>query len=144
MGEKVKIIIMLHIIVHFYSAFGARRRDAGNVLNDPLLAIEEVIANIISVCVAIRAILLIRQVSVTQSCLTLRNSRDCSPPASSVRGISQARITGVVCHSLHQGIFPTQGSNPGLLHCRWTLYHQATREASNWAKHFLILDLVKH
>ena len=26
------------------------------------------------------------------------------------------------CHSLLQGIFLTQGSNPGLLHCRWTLY----------------------
>ena len=25
--------------------------------------------------------------------------------------------------SLLQGFFPTQGSNPGLLHCRWTLYH---------------------
>ena len=25
-------------------------------------------------------------------------------------------------HSLLQGIFPTQGSNPGLLHCRWILY----------------------
>ena len=25
-------------------------------------------------------------------------------------------------HSLIQGIFPTQGSNPGLLHCRWILY----------------------
>ena len=29
---------------------------------------------------------------------------------------------GVGCHSLHQGIFPTQGSNPGLLHCRQILY----------------------
>ena len=27
------------------------------------------------------------------------------------------------CHSLLQGIFPTRGSNPGLLHCRQTLYH---------------------
>ena len=27
------------------------------------------------------------------------------------------------CHSLLQGIFPTQGWNPGLLHCRRTLYH---------------------
>ena len=26
-------------------------------------------------------------------------------------------------HSLLQGIFPTQGSNPGLQHCRWILYH---------------------
>ena len=30
--------------------------------------------------------------------------------------------TGVGCHFLLQGIFPTQGSNPGLLHCRQTLY----------------------
>ena len=27
------------------------------------------------------------------------------------------------CHSLLQGIFPTQRSNPGLPHCRWILYH---------------------
>ena len=26
------------------------------------------------------------------------------------------------CHFLLQGIFPTQGSNPGLLHCRQSLY----------------------
>ena len=26
------------------------------------------------------------------------------------------------CHSLLQGIFPTQGLNPGLLHCKQTLY----------------------
>ena len=31
--------------------------------------------------------------------------------------------TGVDCHSLLQGIFPTQGSNLGLLHCRQILYH---------------------
>ena len=30
---------------------------------------------------------------------------------------------GVGCHSLLQGIFPTQGSNLGLLHCRQILYH---------------------
>ena len=29
---------------------------------------------------------------------------------------------GVGCHFLLQGIFPTQGSNPGLLHCRQILY----------------------
>ena len=28
------------------------------------------------------------------------------------------------CHSLLQGIFPTQGSNPGILHCRQTLPNQ--------------------
>ena len=33
------------------------------------------------------------------------------------------------CHFLLQGIFPTQGSNPCLLHCRWLLYCWATRVA---------------
>ena len=33
------------------------------------------------------------------------------------------KSTGVGCHFLLQGIFPTQGSNPGLLHCRQALYH---------------------
>ena len=31
---------------------------------------------------------------------------------------SPGKNTGVVSHSLLQGIFPTQGLNPGLLHCR--------------------------
>ena len=31
--------------------------------------------------------------------------------------------TVVGCHFLLQGIFPVQGSNPDLLHCRWILYH---------------------
>ena len=35
---------------------------------------------------------------------------------------SPDRNTGVGCHVLLQGIFPTQGSNRGLLHCRWILY----------------------
>ena len=32
------------------------------------------------------------------------------------------KSTGVGCRFLLQGIFPTQGSNPGLPHCRQTLY----------------------
>ena len=35
---------------------------------------------------------------------------------------SPGKNTGVGCHSLLQGIFLTQGSNPQLLHCRWILY----------------------
>ena len=35
---------------------------------------------------------------------------------------SPGKNTGVSCHFLLQGIFPTQGSNPGLLHCRQILY----------------------
>ena len=67
------------------------------------------------------------RVLVAESCLTLCNPMDCSPPGSSVHGILQA--AGVGSHSLLQGIFPTQGSNPHLLHCRWTHTIWATREA---------------
>ena len=35
---------------------------------------------------------------------------------------SPGQNTGVGCHSLLQGIFPTQESNPGLPHCRQILY----------------------
>ena len=48
---------------------------------------------------------------------------DCSPPGSSVHVDSPGKNTGVGCHALLQGIFPTQGSNPGLPHCRQILYH---------------------
>ena len=47
---------------------------------------------------------------------------DCSPPGSSVHGDSPGKNTGVGCHAVLQGIFPTQGSNPGLLCCRPILY----------------------
>lgn len=36
---------------------------------------------------------------------------------------SLGKNTRVGFHSLLQGIFPTQGLNPGLLHCRQFLYH---------------------
>ena len=57
--------------------------------------------------------------SVAQSCLTLYNPMDCSPPDSSVHGILQARILEWVAISSSRGIFLTQASNLyllGLLH----------------------------
>ena len=60
---------------------------------------------------------------VAQSCLTLCNPMDCSPPGSSVHGDSPGKNTGVGCHALLQGIFPIQGSKPGLPHCRQIFYH---------------------
>ena len=59
---------------------------------------------------------------VAQSCPALSDSINCSPPGSSVHGGSPGKKTGVGCHALLQGIFPTQGSNLGLLHCRRILY----------------------
>ena len=46
-----------------------------------------------------------------------------------VHGIPQARILEWVAVSLLQGVFATQGSNPGLLHCRWIL-HQLSHQGS--------------
>ena len=56
---------------------------------------------------------------------------DCSLPDSSVHGILQASILEWVAgsHSLLQGIFPTQGSNPGLQNCWWIFTIWVTREA---------------
>ena len=51
------------------------------------------------------------KVKVAQSCPTL-----CDP------GILQARILEWVAFPFSRGIFPTQGSNPDLLYCRWILY----------------------
>ena len=50
-----------------------------------------------------------------QSCLTLCDAVDCSPPGSSVHGIFLGKNTGVGCHALLQGIFQTQGLNSDLL-----------------------------
>ena len=59
---------------------------------------------------------------VSPSCPILCKSMDCSPPGSFVHRDSPGKNTGVHCHALLQGIFPTQGSNPGLLYCSQTLY----------------------
>ena len=72
---------------------------------------------------------------VAQSCLTLCDPMNCSLPGSSVHGDSSGKNTGVGCHTLLQGIFPNQGSNPGLPHCRQILY---------WLSHQGSLKEVSH
>ena len=58
------------------------------------------------------------KVLVAQSCLTLVTPWTvCIPPGSSVHGI----LHGMGSPFLLQGIFQTQGSNPGLLYCRDSL-----------------------
>ena len=58
-----------------------------------------------------------------QLCQTVCYSMDCSLPGAFVLGDSPGKNTGVGCHALLQGIFPTQGSNSGLQHCRTILHH---------------------
>ena len=58
------------------------------------------------------------------------------------------KSTGVGCHFLLQRIFPTQGSNPGLLLCRQMLYllsHQGRSENLNISKlkRFELWDTMK-
>ena len=71
---------------------------------------------------------------VVQLCMTLCDPMDYSP------WNSPGQNTGVGSLSLLQGIFPTQGSNPGLPHCRWILYqlsHQESPRILQWvAYHF--------
>ena len=55
---------------------------------------------------------------------------DCGLPGSSVHGILPARILEWV--AILQRIFLTQGSNPGLLHCRQILYHLSYRKDPNY------------
>ena len=95
---------------------------------------------------------------VAQLCLTLSDPMDCSLPGSSIHGIFQASVLewvaiafsmiyifspwnspgqniGVSSLSLLQGIFPTQRSNPGLLHCGLILYqlsHQGSPRILEW------------
>ena len=64
-----------------------------------------------------------KHVKVSQLCLALCDPMDCNPLDSSVRGILQARILEWVAISYSRGIFLTQESNLGLLHCRWILHH---------------------
>ena len=63
------------------------------------------------------------KVKVTQLCLTLCDTKDYSP------WNSPGQNTGVGSLSLLQGIFPTQGSNPGLPCCRQILYQMSHKRS---------------
>ena len=60
---------------------------------------------------------------------------DGSLPGSSDHGDSPGKNTGLGCHAFLQGIFPTQGSKPGLPRGRWILYrlsHQGSPRILKW------------
>ena len=69
--------------------------------------------------------LVVKKVSeVAQLCPLLWDPMDCSLPGSFLNPWKfPGQNTGVGCHFLLQGIFPTLGLNPGLPHCRHTPYH---------------------
>ena len=71
---------------------------------------------------------------VTQSCLTLCDSMDCSPPGPSVHGILPHKYWSGYWsgYALLQGIFWTQGSNVGLLHGTQILYSLSHQGSPNF------------
>ena len=93
----------------------------------------------------------------TKTCLTLSSAvPSCSVVSSSLQpnglyvahqaplsmGILQTRILEWVGHALLQGIFPTQESNQGLLHCRWILYHLC-HQGSPWILEWIAMPASK-
>ena len=83
------------------------------------------------------------QVLVAQSCLTLCNPMDCSPPGSSVHGIFQARILGRVAIPFSRG--SSQPRDRTWVSCisRQILYHLSC-ERSHELGYFLILAIVNN
>ena len=67
----------------------------------------------------------IRPVYVLGLCLVVSDSLQPYGlwPTKLLYGNSSGKTTGVGCHAFLQGIFQTQGLNPGLPHCRQILYH---------------------
>ena len=68
-------------------------------------------------------------VIVAQSCPTLCDSTVCNTTRLLCPWDTPGKNTGVSCHSLLQGVYPIQGSNPSLLLCKWVLSHSNQREA---------------
>ena len=67
----------------------------------------------------------LKQLSSSSSSKTLCDPMDWSLPGSSVHGDSPGKNTGMGCPALLQGIFPTQGLNLNLLHCRHVHYRMS-------------------
>ena len=67
-------------------------------------------------------------VSRTTVCVTPRTVALLAPLS---MGILQARKLEWFSMPFFQGIFPTQGPNPGLPYCRWILYH-LSHQGSSW------------
>ena len=86
-----------------------------------------------------------------QSLKGMKESQSCSVVSDSLRphGLyspwnSLSQNTGMGSLSLLQEIFPTQGSNPGLLHCRQILYqlsHKGSLRTREWVAYPFSVDL---
>ena len=74
--------------------------------------------------------------SESESCSVMSDfcdPMDCSPTRLLCPWDSLGKNTGMGCHFRLQGIFPTQGLNPGLPHCRWILCQLSHKGSSECA-----------
>ena len=76
-----------------------------------------------------------KKVIVAQSCLTVQ-PHGLQPTRLLCPWNSPGGNTGVGCHALLQGIFPTQGSNLDLLHCKQILYGLNHQESHKWKREY--------
>ena len=126
-GWKPGLLCCRPILYHlsyweaFYGDFGKGPRISSFYLRSYLCKCFLFIINPRWVTLIISCITI--SVLVAQSSPTLCDPMDCSLPGTSVCGIFPGKNTGMGSHSLLQGIFLTQGSNPGLPHCRQICYH---------------------
>ena len=83
------------------------------------------------------------KVKVTQSCSTLCNSMDYTTQSMEFPG----QNTGLGSLSLLQGIFPTQGSNPGFPNCRQILYqlsHKGSPRILEWVAYVIMIYYITY
>ena len=118
-GSSVHGILQTRILEWVVIPFSRNFPDPGIKPRSPAMQ-----ADSLPLCHQRGADVLWSEVKVAQSWPTL-----CDPMNYRVHGILQAgQNTGVGSHSLVQGIFPTQGSNPGFPHCR--ILYQLSHEGS--------------
>ena len=115
---------ILHTVMYMYQYYA---------LNSSHLLLPLLCSEVCSLCLHLYCV----HAKSLQKCLTLCNP---SLPGSSVQEPWDfpGKNTGMGCHAVLQGIFPTQGSKLGLLHCRQIIYclsHQGINIFYSW--HYL-------
>ena len=85
------------ILLEFFSCYDIKLMFISKIDLGLLLWIFKKFFGLLCVCVCVHAC------SAAQLCLTLSNPKDCSPPGSSLNGISQARTLGWVAISSSKG-----------------------------------------
>ena len=127
-GVASSLILFIKILTTYYMSSVVLGSEDTEIISNLWSQDHSLQKEQICVCLCIYICMHVRCL-VAQSCLTFCDPIDCSLPSSSVHEDSPDKNTEVGCHSLLQGIFLAQGSNPGLPHCRQIL-HRLSHQGS--------------